>query len=114
MPELVLGQVPEGTHVLIMTHDHAEDVALCDVALRCSRLGSIGLIGSSAKWPRFREEAGRGGSRTRHARPDHHAIGLPEIAGKDPATIAVAWPRTWSGRSSAPMNSASRTEGGVP
>ena len=54
VPELVLGQVPEGTHVLVMTHDHAEDFALCDAALRCGHLGSVGLIGSSAKWQRFR------------------------------------------------------------
>ena len=34
----------------VMTHDHAEDYALCDAALRCAHLGTIGLIGSSAKW----------------------------------------------------------------
>ena len=28
VPELVLGQVPTGTHVLVMTHDHGEDAAL--------------------------------------------------------------------------------------
>ena len=55
VPELVLGSVPAGTHVLVLTHDHAEDFALCDAALRCSHLGSIGLIGSSAKWTRFRQ-----------------------------------------------------------
>ena len=55
VPELVLGQVPRGTHVLVMTHDHAEDAALCDAALRCSHLGSVGLIGSSAKWRRFEQ-----------------------------------------------------------
>ena len=26
--------MPAGTHVLVMTHDHAEDVAVCDAALR--------------------------------------------------------------------------------
>jgi xanthine dehydrogenase accessory factor len=90
VPELVLGQVPEGTHVLIMTHDHAEDIALCDVALRCSHLGSVGLIGSSAKWSRFRVKLAEEG----HG-PDALArittpIGLPDVAGKDPATIAVS------------------------
>ena len=34
LPELVLAELPAGTHVLVMTHDHAEDVALCDAALR--------------------------------------------------------------------------------
>lgn len=54
VPELALGSVPPGTHVLVMTHDHAEDFALCDAALRCTHLGSVGLIGSAAKWARFR------------------------------------------------------------
>lgn len=54
VPELALGSVPEGTHVVVMTHDHAEDFALCDAALRCRHLGTVGLIGSSAKWARFR------------------------------------------------------------
>ena len=39
VPELALGAVPAGTHVLVMTHDHAEDFALCDAALRCTHLG---------------------------------------------------------------------------
>ena len=52
VPELVLGELPAGCHVLLMTHDHAEDAALCDAALRCGHLGSIGLIGSAAKWRR--------------------------------------------------------------
>ena len=90
VPELVLGQVPKGTHVLVMTHDHAEDIALCDVALRCSHLGSVGLIGSSAKWSRFRVKLAEEG----HG-PDALArittpIGRPDVAGKDPATIAVS------------------------
>ncbi len=54
VPELALGSVPAGTHVIVMTHDHAEDLAVCDAALRCSHLGGIGLIGSAAKWARFR------------------------------------------------------------
>ena len=56
LPELVLGELPAGAHVLVMTHDHAEDAALIDAALRTDHLGSIGLIGSSAKWTRFRKK----------------------------------------------------------
>src|SRR3954452_13742781 len=56
LPELVLGELPRGAHVLIMTHDHAEDVALCDAALRTPGLASIGLIGSASKWARFRRK----------------------------------------------------------
>jgi xanthine dehydrogenase accessory factor len=90
VPELVLGELPRGSHVLLMTHDHAEDAALCDAALRCGHLGSIGLIGSSAKWRRFQKKlAAEGHGPEALARIDT-PIGLPDITGKDPATIAVS------------------------
>lgn len=90
LPELVLGELPPGTHVLVMTHDHAEDAALIDAALRTSNLGSIGLIGSSAKWARFRRNlADEGHDDTAIARVIT-PIGIPDLTGKEPATIAVA------------------------
>ena len=90
VPELVLGQVPRGTHVLVMTHDHAEDAAVCDGALRCEHLGSVGLIGSSAKWARFRKTlAAEGHSESDLARIQT-PIGLLDVVGKEPATIAVS------------------------
>ncbi len=87
LPELVLAELPAGTHVLVMTHDHAEDAALCDAALRTPGLGSIGLIGSAAKWARFRRTLVADGAPD----PDRITtpIGLPGLTGKDPATIAV-------------------------
>jgi xanthine dehydrogenase accessory factor len=89
VPELVLGELPAGSHVLIMTHDHAEDAALCDAALRCGHLGSIGLIGSSAKWRRFEKKLAAEGHEPATLARIMTPIGLPEITGKDPATIAV-------------------------
>ncbi len=90
VPEMALGQVPDGCHVLVMTHDHAEDAALVDMALRSPRLGPIGLIGSSAKWRRFaktlRAEGHSDGDLARVTTP----IGLPDITGKSPAVIAVS------------------------
>lgn len=90
LPELVLGELPPGTHVLIMTHDHAEDIALCDAALRQQSVGSIGLIGSSAKWARFRTKLTADG----HGEDDLDRIttpiGLADLPGKEPATIAVS------------------------
>lgn len=90
-PERAIADLPAGTHVLVMTHDHAEDLAICDAALRASHLGSIGLIGSSAKWARF--------SRTLTTEYEHEAaeleaittpIGRADIAGKEPAVIALS------------------------
>jgi xanthine dehydrogenase accessory factor len=90
VPELVLGQIPAGTHVLIMTHDHAEDAALCDMALRSSRPASIGLIGSSAKWRRFEQRLTAEGHDAEALARVTTPIGLPQLVGKDPATIAVS------------------------
>ncbi|WP_431982200.1 xanthine dehydrogenase accessory protein XdhC [Streptomyces qinglanensis] len=91
LPEEVLAELPHGTHVLIMTHDHAEDAALCDAALRTSHLGSIGLIGSAAKWARFRKRlATEGGHDDAAIDRIKTPIGLADITGKAPATIAVS------------------------
>lgn len=91
LPELVLGGLPPGSHVLVMTHDHAEDHAIIDAALRTEGLATIGLIGSSAKWTRFRARllADGGFSEDDHARVTT-PIGLPQISGKEPAVIAVS------------------------
>ncbi|MEX5271630.1 xanthine dehydrogenase accessory protein XdhC [Kocuria sabuli] len=89
-PEAVLAALPAGAHVLIMSHDHAEDLILCDTALRRDDLGSVGLIGSGAKWARFRvrlrEEGHDEAALDRITCP----VGLPGIPGKAPAVIAVS------------------------
>jgi len=95
LPEVTLGVLPRGAHVLIMSHDHAEDFALCDAALRCGHLGSIGLIGSSAKWRRFEQSL-----RAEEHSPEAIArircpIGDPAVidglgGGKQPPAIALA------------------------
>jgi xanthine dehydrogenase accessory factor len=90
LPELVLAELPAGAHVLIMTHDHAEDAALCDAALRTPGLGSIGLIGSAGKWARFQRKLADEGHPAEAIARITTPIGLPGITGKDPATIAVS------------------------
>lgn len=90
LPELVLAELPPGTHVLIMTHDHAEDVALCDAILRSAHLGSVGLIGSAGKWARFQAKLTAEGHPPEAIARIITPIGLPDLPGKDPATIAVS------------------------
>ena len=92
--ESALAGLPAGTHVLVMTHDHIEDLAVVDMSLRMPSgpegLASIGLIGSASKWARFRKkltELGHGeGDLARVATP----IGIAEVGGKQPAVIAVS------------------------
>ncbi|MDB5046335.1 MAG: Xanthine dehydrogenase accessory factor XdhC [Deinococcus sp.] len=90
IPELTLPELPAGSHVVIMTHDHAEDAALCDAALRRTDLGFIGLIGSSVKWIRFREQLKAVGHTGADLERITTPIGLPGIRGKTPAVIAIS------------------------
>ncbi|MET8151500.1 xanthine dehydrogenase accessory protein XdhC [Actinoplanes sp. NPDC049668] len=90
MPEIVLGELAPGTHVLIMTHDHAEDFALCDAVLRGGEFGSIGLIGSAGKWARFRGRLAEHGHDDAAIARITTPIGLAGLGGKEPAAIAVS------------------------
>ena len=91
LPETVLGDLPADAHVLIMTHDHAEDLALCDAVLRGGSFGSVGLIGSAGKWARFRRKlTGELGHDAEALARIKTPIGRPGIDGKEPATIAVS------------------------
>jgi len=91
LPETVLGDLPPDAHVLIMTHDHAEDLALCDAVLRGGSFGSVGLIGSAGKWARFRRKlTGELGHDAEALARIKTPIGRPGIDGKEPATIAVS------------------------
>ncbi|WP_022890296.1 xanthine dehydrogenase accessory protein XdhC [Agromyces italicus] len=90
VPEAGLALLPPGAHVLIMTHDHVEDLAVTDTALRRDDLGSVGLIGSRSKWARFRTKLGELGHDDDDLARVTTPIGVPEVAGKAPATIAVS------------------------
>ena len=89
-PETVLAGLPPGAVVLVLTHDHAEDLAICDMALRTHGLGEIGLIGSAAKWSRFRTRLLGEGHTDEQVDAIRCPIGVPDIAGKEPAVIAVS------------------------
>lgn len=89
-PETVLASLPAGSHIYVMTHDHAEDMVLCDAALRRGDLGSVGLIGSAAKWARFRKRLTEGGHERAAVDTITCPIGLPGLSGKSPAVIAVS------------------------
>lgn len=89
-PEAEIADAPAGSFVVVMTHDHALDLAVTAAALRRGDLPFVGLIGSATKRARFgRRLAELGLSEAAHARlvcP----IGLPGIAGKEPAVIAAS------------------------
>jgi xanthine dehydrogenase accessory factor len=95
LPEVALGTLPPGCTVLILTHDHAEDFALCDTVLRSRHLGPVGVIGSAAKWSRFRQGLLAEGHTAEQIDRIQSPIGRssngrPPISGKEPAMIALA------------------------
>ncbi|WP_161880773.1 xanthine dehydrogenase accessory protein XdhC [Deinococcus alpinitundrae] len=90
IPEMSLHELPAGSHIVIMTHDHAEDAALCDAALRRPNLGFIGLIGSKVKWLRFQEQLKAVGHSVEDLQRITSPIGLSNIKSKAPALIALS------------------------
>ncbi len=90
VPETVLDALPTAAHLLILTHDHAEDLAVLERALRSGRFGFVGLIGSTSKWTHFqRELLNHGLSETDLARVVT-PIGLANVPGKSPQAVAIA------------------------
>jgi xanthine dehydrogenase accessory factor len=90
IPETVTQDLPPGTHVLVVTHDHAEDLAVLDAALRRCDLGFIGLIGSSGKWRNFQQKLRQQGFSSEQIAHITCPIGLPQVPGKSPEAIAIA------------------------
>jgi len=89
-----VSDLPTGSHVLIMSFSHAEDldiVAACLTRLRVRHdLPYVGLIGSKTKWASFRARLRERGFSD--AELDHITcpIGLPGITDKRPEAIAVS------------------------
>jgi len=73
-----------------MTHDHHEDLALLEAALRRDDLGFIGLIGSSVKWSNFRQALKAQGFSDADLERVTTPVGVEGIRGKKPAHIAIA------------------------
>jgi xanthine dehydrogenase accessory factor len=91
LPELVIAELPAGTHALVLTHDHAEDLAILDALLRSDVPASVGLIGSSAKWTRFRATLADLGHPPHVVDRVRTPIGdRLDVPAKTPAAIAVA------------------------
>ena len=90
VPEAALADLPAGAQVLVMTHDHVEDLAIIEAALGTPGLGSIGLIGSRSKWARFTKELRAAGLGEDALARVSTPIGIDGIRSKEPAAIAVS------------------------
>jgi xanthine dehydrogenase accessory factor len=93
----VQGAVPQlapQSRVVIMSFSHAEDLDIVAACLRRLRdrddLPYVGLIGSKTKWATFRHRLEERGFTQDELARITCPIGVPGIAGKEPAVIAVA------------------------
>lgn len=81
---------PAGTRYVVMTHDHALDYALVRAILERGDFAYAGLIGSDSKAARFRSRLRRDGIDDTDIERLACPIGVPGIASKLPAAIAVS------------------------
>jgi xanthine dehydrogenase accessory factor len=93
----VHGAVPAleaGSHVLIMSFSHAEDLEILAACLKRRReradLPFIGLIGSKSKWATFRHRLEARGFAKTELDAVTSPIGVAGVVGKEPGVIAVA------------------------
>lgn len=82
-----------GSHVLIMSFSHAEDLDVLSQCLQRQResadLGQLGLIGSKTKWATFRHRLLARGFSSDELDQVRCPIGIPGIPGKEPEVIAI-------------------------
>ena len=89
-PETEVAQLPPGSWLVILTHDHQLDYRITEQALNYPSLPFVGLIGSETKAKRFITKlAHRGFDEAALARL-HTPIGNPSIPGKQPIEVAVS------------------------
>jgi xanthine dehydrogenase accessory factor len=90
MPELAVEEAGPQAWFLVMTHSHPLDEAICGAVLKRDDFAYLGLIGSETKAARFRKSLERSGIPKRRLDGLTCPIGLPDLAGKDPAVIAAS------------------------
>jgi xanthine dehydrogenase accessory factor len=89
-PQYAVDRAPPGAAFLVMTHDHALDLRLCEKILQRNDFSYFGLIGSATKRAKFIKRLKA--RRVPEAVIDRMVcpIGIPGLSGKHPGEIAVA------------------------
>jgi xanthine dehydrogenase accessory factor len=88
--EAEVAQAAPGSLFLVLTHSHDLDLALTQAILARGDFAWFGLIGSATKRARFESRLRQRGLDDALIARMVCPIGLPGIAGKEPAVIAVA------------------------
>jgi xanthine dehydrogenase accessory factor len=89
-PASLVAAAPAGARFVVLTHDHALDYDICRGVLERGDACWLGLIGSGSKAARFRSRLVRDGVDPDRLPGLNCPIGVPGIASKLPAAIAIA------------------------
>jgi xanthine dehydrogenase accessory factor len=89
-PARAVENVPAGSLVVVMTHDHQMDFDIVSAALRRPDFLAVALIGSETKRARFAGRLARAGLPRAAIDRLICPIGLPGIEGKEPAIVALS------------------------
>lgn len=90
VPQAEIASAPAGSFALVMTHSHALDLEICASALRSKDIVYTGVIGSLTKRARFLSQLAQAGLDEQRMAALVCPIGLPGLAGKEPAVIAAS------------------------
>lgn len=85
-----VARAPAGAFYLVLTHQHALDLRICEAILARGDFGFLGLIGSATKRQRFVQQLQNRGFASELIDRITCPIGLPGIAGKAPEVIAAS------------------------
>ncbi len=87
---LEVADAPANSVHLVLTHRHDLDLRIVKAVLTRDDTAFVGMIGSRTKDAKFRHRLSEMGMSDARISRLHCPIGLPEIAGKEPAVIAIS------------------------
>jgi xanthine dehydrogenase accessory factor len=90
VPEVCIDDALAHSAFLIMTHDHALDLRLCERVLARTDFVYCGLIGSRTKRTKFMHRLSARGFSAAAIERITCPIGLPQLSGKAPFEVAIA------------------------
>ncbi len=89
-PPRIVSEMPAASYYLVMTHDHALDLDICDHVLARQDVRFLGLIGSATKAARFKRQLRGRGLSPQTLDKLTCPIGIAGINSKLPSSIAIA------------------------
>jgi xanthine dehydrogenase accessory factor len=89
-PDALAARAPKQAWHIVMTHDHDEDMRICEALLNSKQYGFLGVIGSQSKAKRFRQRLLPKGFSPTLVDTMCCPIGIAGISSKLPSAIAIS------------------------